>query len=182
MALRERGRMDLAWRRRSWHVRSYTATSNIRASDTRAVMSGVTTGEGLDEDSYYLGARRGRIRRRGAGSLGSDTVDQAMVAVDIATLSRIFADDWTSIGASGAVVTKEKMLSNFKSGAHRLEAFELGPMDVQVKGNVAVVHGGVAETRTNAGKDASGEYVWMDLMEKRNGTWVVIRSAGAKVR
>jgi len=55
-------------------------------------------------------------------------------------------------------------------------------MDVQVKGNVAVVHGGVAETRTNAGKDASGEYVWMDLMEKRNGTWVVIRSAGAKVR
>jgi ketosteroid isomerase-like protein len=107
---------------------------------------------------------------------------QAMVAVDIATLSRIFADDWTSIGASGAVVTKEKMLSNFKSGAHRLEAIELGPMDVQVKGNVAVVHGGVAETRTNAGKDASGEYVWMDLMEKRNGTWVVIRSAGAKVR
>jgi ketosteroid isomerase-like protein len=107
---------------------------------------------------------------------------QAMVAVDIEKLNRIFADDWTSIGASGAVVTKEKMLSNFKSGAHRLEAFELGPMDVQVKGNVAVVHGGVAETRTNAGKDASGEYVWMDLMEKRNGTWVVIRSAGAKVR
>ena len=33
-----------------------------------------------------------------------------------------------------------------------------------------------------AGKDVSGEYLWMDLMEKRNGTWVVVRSAGAKVR
>ncbi len=59
----------------------------------------------------------------------------AMVAVDIEKLNRIFADDWTSIGVSGNVVTKEKMLSNFKSGVHRLEAFELGPMDVQVKGN-----------------------------------------------
>ena len=107
---------------------------------------------------------------------------QAMVAVDLEKLNRIFADDWTSIGASGAVVTKEKVLGNFKSGVDRLEAFELGPMDVQVKGNVAVVHGSVAETRTQAGKDVSGEYVWMDLMEKRNGTWVVIRTAGAKVR
>ena len=107
---------------------------------------------------------------------------QAMVAVDIEKLNRIFADDWTSIGASGTVITKEKVLSNFKSGVDRLEAFELGPMDVQVKGNVAVVHGSVTETRTRAGKDVSGEYVWMDLMEKRNGTWVVVRTAGAKVR
>ncbi len=107
---------------------------------------------------------------------------QAMVAVQLETLDRIFADDWTSIGASGAVVSKAKMLASFKSGVDRLEAFELGPMDVQVKGNVAVVHGSVTEQRTRAGKDVGGEYVWMDLMEKRNGTWVVVRSAGAKVR
>ena len=107
---------------------------------------------------------------------------QAMVADDLDTLNRIFADDWTSIGASGAVVTKEKVLLRFKSGDDRLEAFELGPMDVQVKGNLAVVHGSVTEKRTRAGKDVGGEYVWMDLMEKRNGTWVVVRGAGAKVR
>jgi ketosteroid isomerase-like protein len=107
---------------------------------------------------------------------------QAMVAVDLEKLNRIFADDWTSIGASGAVVTKEKMLRDFESVHDRLEAFELGPMDVRVKGNVAVVHGSVTEKRTRAGKDVGGEYVWMDLMEKRNGTWVVVRSAGAKVR
>jgi ketosteroid isomerase-like protein len=107
---------------------------------------------------------------------------QAMVAVDLEKLDRIFADDWTSIGASGNVVTKEKMLRDFKAAHDRLEAFELGPMDVQVKGSVAVVHGSVTEKRTRGGKDISGEYVWMDLMEKRNGTWVVVRSAGAKVR
>jgi ketosteroid isomerase-like protein len=107
---------------------------------------------------------------------------QAMVAADLEQLNRIFADDWTSIGASGAVVTKEKLLRNFESAHDRLEAFELGPMDVQVKGNVAVVHGRVNEKRTRDGRDVSGEYVWMDLIEKRHGTWVVIRSAGAKVR
>jgi Domain of unknown function (DUF4440) len=48
---------------------------------------------------------------------------QAMVAADIEQLNRIFADDWTSIGASGAVVTKEKLLQNFKSAQDRLEAF-----------------------------------------------------------
>jgi hypothetical protein len=32
MALSESGRMDLAWAGRSWHVRSYTATRNMRAS------------------------------------------------------------------------------------------------------------------------------------------------------
>ena len=107
---------------------------------------------------------------------------EAMVAVDLEKLNRIFADDWTSIGASGNVVTKEKLLRDFKSAHDRLEAFELGPMDVQVKGNVAVLHGSVTEKRMRGGKDVGGEYVWMDLMEKRNGIWVVIRSAGAKVK
>jgi len=106
----------------------------------------------------------------------------AMVAVDLEKLNRILADGWTSIGASGAVVTKEKMLRDSQSVHDRLEAFELGPMDVQVKGDVAVVHGSVTEKRTRGGKDVGGEYVWMDLMEKRNGTWVVVRTAGAKVR
>lgn len=107
---------------------------------------------------------------------------EAMVAVDLDTLNRIFADDWTSIGASGAVVTKATMIGNFTSAHDRLESFDLGPMDVQVKGNVAVVQGRVTEKRTRGGKDIGGEYVWMDLIEKRNGAWVVIRSAGAKVR
>jgi ketosteroid isomerase-like protein len=113
--------------------------------------------------------------------IGQDMGD-AMVAGDLEKLNRIFADDWTSIGVSGNVVTKEKMLRDFTSVHDRLEAFELGPMDVQLNGNFAVVHGSVKEKRTRAGKDVSGEYIYMDLLEKRNGTWVVIRSAGAKVR
>jgi hypothetical protein len=45
-----------------------------------------------------------------------------------------------------------------------------------------VVHGSVTEKRIRDGKDTSGQVVWMDLLEKREGKWVVVRSAGAKVK
>jgi len=106
----------------------------------------------------------------------------AMVARDIAALDRIFADDWESVGASGKVVTKESVLQGFKSGGDTLDSFVLGPMDVLVLGNIASVKGTVTEKRHHGDKDASGEFVYMDLLEKRAGRWVVIRSSGMRVK
>jgi len=106
----------------------------------------------------------------------------AMVARDIAALDRIFADDWVAVGLSGKTVTKESVLQGFKSGTDTLESFVLGPMDVAVHGNFAAVHGSVTERRRRSGKEVSGEYLYMDLLEKRAGTWVVIRSAGVRVK
>jgi hypothetical protein len=31
------------------------------------------------------------------------------------------------------------------------------------------------------GKDISGEFVYMDLLEKRAGKWVIVRTLGARV-
>src|SRR5438552_1822942 len=112
--------------------------------------------------------------------LGQDMGD-AMVAVDIDKLNQIFADDWATIASPGKVLTKESLLRDVKSGKHRLETFELGPMDVQVFGNVAVVHGGVTEKRNRNGQETSGQFVYMDLVEKRAGKWVVVQSADARV-
>jgi hypothetical protein len=106
----------------------------------------------------------------------------AMIARDVVTLDRMFADDWAPGGASGKKVTKESMLQAFKSGTDTLESFVLGPMDVQILGNVAAVKGSVTEKRHHDGKDVSGEFLYMDLLEKRDGRWVVIRSAGARVK
>ena len=114
--------------------------------------------------------------------LGQD-MGNAMVAGDIAKLNQIFADDWATIGiTSGKMITKEKVLNDFRSGKDKLVSFELGPIDVQVFGDVAVAHGGVTEKRIRDGKDDSGEGVWMDLLEKRAGKWVVVRSASANVK
>ena len=106
----------------------------------------------------------------------------AMVRGDIGTLSRIYADDFATIGSSGKTITKKDLLRDFESFHDKLESFELGPMDVQVFGNVAVVHGSVTEKRIRDGKDVSGDFVWMDLLEKRAGNWVVLRSAGTSVK
>ncbi len=105
----------------------------------------------------------------------------AMVRVDIDKLNQIYADDFATIGSSAKIITKQDLLGDFESFHDKLESFETGPMDVQVFGNVAVVHGSVTEKRIRDGKDASGEFVWMDLLEKRAGKWVVVRSAGARV-
>jgi ketosteroid isomerase-like protein len=105
----------------------------------------------------------------------------AMVAVDIEKLNQIFADDWATVDSSGKIFTKESFLSDFKSGKHRLEWFENGPIDVQVFGDVAVAQGSVKEKRTDNGKDTSGQFLWMDLLKKREGKWSVVRSAGARV-
>ena len=110
--------------------------------------------------------------------LGKDMGD-AMVAGDIDKLNQIFADDWNSVGSTGKVMTKQDFLRNHISGNDKLEWFELCPIDVQVLGNSAVAQGGVIETR---GKETNVQMIYADLLEKREGKWVVVRSMGARVK
>jgi len=105
----------------------------------------------------------------------------AMVAGDIDKLDQVYADDWAGIGNNGKIDTKETLLRDSKSFHDKLVWFELGSMDVQVFGNVAVAQGSVTEKRTRDGKDTSGEFVWMDLLKKRAGKWVIVSSDGASV-
>jgi len=76
----------------------------------------------------------------------------AMVAGDVQKLDQIHADDWAQIASSGEVDTKEELFRDFKSFHDKLEWFALGPIDVQVFGNVAVAHGSVSESRSRDGK------------------------------
>src|SRR5205809_638127 len=112
--------------------------------------------------------------------VGQDMGD-AMVAGDIDKLNQIYADDWATVNSSGKIFTKESLLSDFKSGKHKLLSFEIGPMDVQVFGDVAVVQASVTEKRLHDGKDISGQFVFMDLLKKRGDKWVIVRTLGARV-
>jgi hypothetical protein len=85
-------------------------------------------------------------------------VGNAMVR-DLDKLTQAYADDFAIVGSAGKVITKEILLSDFRSGKHNLVAFELGPMNVQVLGNAAMVQTSVAEKRFEDGKDTSGKFV-----------------------
>jgi uncharacterized protein (TIGR02246 family) len=113
--------------------------------------------------------------------LGQD-MGNAMVAGDIDKLNQIYADDWATVTSSGKVVTKENLLNDFKSFHDKLVWFENGPIDVQVYGDVAVANGTVKERRIRDGKDTSGEFAYVDLLKKRAGKWIVVRSAGARLK
>ena len=106
----------------------------------------------------------------------------AMVHADTNRLGQIYADDFVTVGSSGKIITKKDLLSDFEAFHDKLVSFENGPVVVQVFGNVAVAHGSVSEKRIREEKDVSGEFVWMDLLEKRAGNWVVLRSAGSRVK
>jgi ketosteroid isomerase-like protein len=105
----------------------------------------------------------------------------AMVRVDIDRLNQIYADDFATLGSSGKIVTKQDLLQDFQSFHDKLVSFESGPINVQVFGDVAVASGTVSEKRIRDGKDTSGDFVWMDLLKRRAGQWVVVRSTGARV-
>ena len=108
-------------------------------------------------------------------------IGDAMVARDTEKLNQTYADDWATITSAGSVFTKESLLDDFKSGNHKLVSFETGPMDVRVLGDVAMVQASVNEKRVQDGKDISGQYVFMDLLKKRGGKWVIVRTLGARV-
>src|SRR2546430_2307640 len=76
--------------------------------------------------------------------VGQDMGD-AMVAGDIDKLNQLFADDWATVDSSGKIFTKERLLSDFKSGGHKLLSFEIGPMYVQMFGDMAVVQASFTE-------------------------------------
>jgi ketosteroid isomerase-like protein len=106
----------------------------------------------------------------------------AMVHVDIDKLNQIYADDFQTIGSSGKIVNKKDLLQDFESFHDKLVSHQNGPIDVQVfGGDVAVAYGRVCAKRIRDGQGASGDFVWMDLLKRRAGKWVVVRSTGARV-
>jgi ketosteroid isomerase-like protein len=106
----------------------------------------------------------------------------ALKAGDVDKISQIVADDWAGIGYDGSKETKQSFLADVKSGKDKAESVEIGPMDVKVLGNVAVVQGSDTEKSMTNGKDTSGKWVWMDVFVKRDGKWVAVRSEAAMVK
>lgn len=106
----------------------------------------------------------------------------AMVAGNLDKISRAYADDWETIASTGELFNKEGLLQDFRSGSHKLLSFENGPMNVQVLGNVALVQASVKEKRLQDGKEFSGKFMFMDLLQKRADRWVIVRTLAVIVR
>jgi len=104
----------------------------------------------------------------------------AMVANDQVKLDQIVADDWAGLGPDGTTTTKNAYLAEIQSGTLKINSFQMGPLDVKVVGDVAVVQGSDTESSFYQGKDSSGKWIWTDVFARRNGKWVAVRSQISK--
>jgi ketosteroid isomerase-like protein len=95
---------------------------------------------------------------------------------DVATINRIWADEYVSTGPKGQTTTKAQMLSYYKTAP--LSQTKVGPMalnDVQVHvyGDVAVMTGRATGTLQN-GTPAGASLRFTRVHVKRQGQWVVV--------
>ena len=100
----------------------------------------------------------------------------ALMKGDTAALERIWADDYTFINASGAVVTKAERLANLKSGATNLGTIESDP-DIKIRvygGDTAVAISRVTIKGQYSGKATSGQFQASIVWAKTPTGWKLV--------
>jgi ketosteroid isomerase-like protein len=101
----------------------------------------------------------------------------ASQAIDVKRNSQIIADDWREVGPAGVVKTKESAIHAMLTRDFKLESTDFGPMDVKMLGNTGVVQGSTTvRLLEKNGQHTAYKWAWMDVWEKRDDTWVVVRS------
>jgi ketosteroid isomerase-like protein len=94
----------------------------------------------------------------------------AILQRDVATLEKIWADDYVFVNAAGNVLTKTERLANIKSGATALDSINHQEnVTVRVYQNSAVATSRVMLKGKYSGQPISGEYrstlVWVKGLE-----------------
>ena len=103
--------------------------------------------------------------------------DRALIAADVAELSRIFADDYVQYDESGKMFTKQDVLNNLKSGAVRYIALISTGRRIRVlSDDLAIVHGSEEDDVEQGGRRFPVSYIYMDVVVKRDGRWQIVGS------
>ena len=106
----------------------------------------------------------------------------ALTKPDHDAAAKMLADSYYAVTPDGSIVNKTEFLADLKSGKFRLESNKLDEMKVHATGpDLAIVTYRSTDKGTYDGHDLSGQYRWLDIFAKRNGTWQFIVSQGTKI-
>jgi len=107
--------------------------------------------------------------------------DRALIAADVAELSRIFSDDYIQYDEFGESRTKPDVINSLKTGTIRyLSMTSTGRRVRLLRDDVAIVHGSEEDDVEQGGRRFPVRYVYMDVVVKRNGKWQIVGSQLAK--
>jgi len=107
--------------------------------------------------------------------------DRALIAADVAELSRIFADDYVQYDDSGKSFTKQDVIESLQSGAIRYRWMISTGRKIRVlTADVAIVQGSEQDEVEQGGRRFPVRYIYMDVVVKRDGKWQIVGSQLAK--
>jgi uncharacterized protein (TIGR02246 family) len=107
--------------------------------------------------------------------------DRALMAADVAELSRIFADDYVQYDETGDSFTKQDVINNLKTGTIRYLAMtSTGRRIRMLSDELAIVHGSEEDDVEQGGQRFPVRYIYMDVVVRRDGRWQIAGSQLAK--
>lgn len=110
-----------------------------------------------------------------------DQWNDAVLKHDVATMSRILAEDVIDTSGTGHVQGKAEDLADLKSGEPKLESSSVDDMKVRVYGTVAVVIGHYTQKGSYKGKDITGEGRFTDMFVERQGRWECVSTQATPI-
>lgn len=109
---------------------------------------------------------------------------------DAAAVRRIVADDVVTTAPDGSVGTKNDEIQLAETGAFTADSWEMADTKVTVidadaafvTGRTTIKNGKLKEPKSQQTIDITGEYRFLDVFAKRNGTWQVVASQATKIQ
>lgn len=105
----------------------------------------------------------------------------AVVKGDVATFKRLFAEDFTHGSQSGRFRTKAEWMNGKRQGESAYISFESSEMHVRMSGDTAVVTGLSKPQWREGDRIATGQFRFLRVWAKRNGTWQAIAFQSTEV-
>jgi ketosteroid isomerase-like protein len=103
-----------------------------------------------------------------------ETLRNAMVNADKATLEQITAEELSYGHSSGKVESKSDFVENIVSGKSDFVTIELSNQTVQVTGKTAIVRHALSATTNDGGKPGSVKLLILLVWQKQKNSWKLL--------
>jgi ketosteroid isomerase-like protein len=107
---------------------------------------------------------------------------QARAKGDVATLGRIYGDDYVLITAEGVIRSKQDQLSELRSGKLRFAPLKPTERTVRLFGNVALVTSRDSAGIVRNGQQIGGDLRMVRVYVRRLGRWQLVSAQATRVQ